>query len=383
MAIAPAPGRRVPPLLVVTNDFPPQVGGVQRYVHDLVRHLPDDRVTVLGPRWPGWRSFDPLEPYRIVRYAGSTAVPGPDLRRRMRSLIRESGAEAVLFGHGFPLGVLGPDVARLGLPYAALTHGVEAWMSRIPGARAALRACLEHARVVFTVSEHTGRTIGGALPDDVGVVPLPPGVDTKRFHPSVDGRWVRERHGLHGRRVLVCVSRLVPRKGQDVLIRIWPEVLRRVPEAALLIVGGGPYGPELKQMAAPLADAVIFTGEVAEDDLPGHYAAGDAFAMPCRDEKWGFEVEGLGIVYLEAAATGKPVVTGRSGGAPETVVEGETGFAVDGLDEEAVLEAVVRLLGDPALAGRMGEAGRRLVERRFVWDVVLGRFAAALRGDPV
>lgn len=369
--------RALPRLLVVTNDFPPRVGGAQRYCHDLVRHLPPDRVTVLAPRWEGWRSFDADQRYAVIRYGGSFLRPGRDLRQRVGSLIAETGAEMVLFGHGYPLGSIGP---MLDVPYATLTHGVEAWMARVPVARQLLARALARARVVFTVSHHTERWIRRALPPSTATLPLPPGVDVDRFHPDVDGWPVRERHGVGDRPLVVCVSRLVARKGQDTLLRIWPEVRRMVPEARLLLVGSGPDRERLERMAAPLGDAVAFAGLVPEEELPAHYAAADLFAMPCRDQKGGLELEGLGIVYLEAAACGKAAVAGRSGGAPEAVIEGETGVVVDGTDRSQVARAIVDLLGDAGRRISMGKAGRAWVETDFSWHAVLERFAAALRG---
>ena len=367
----------IPRLLVVTNDFPPRVGGVQRYVHDLVRHLPPNRVTVLAPRWEGWRAFDRAEPYDVRRYAGTFLAPVADARRRVASLIRETGAEMVLFGHGLPLGVMGP---RLDVPYALLTHGTEVWLARLPGARGALRRACAGARVVFAVSRHTERRVRACVPDHVPTVVLPPGVDAERFSPEADGKRVRARHGLDGRPTVACVSRLVRRKGQDVLIRGWEAVRRRVPEAALLVVGGGPDEARLRSMAGGLGDAVVFAGEVPEEELPAHYAAGDVFAMPCRSRFGGLEVEGFGIVFLEAAATGRPAVAGDSGGAAEAVGHGETGLVVDGKDVAAVAEAVGSLLADPDRSREMGRAGRDRVEREFTWPRFVERLAGALAG---
>lgn len=373
-----------PRLLVVTNDFPPRVGGVQRYVHDLVRHLPPDRVTVLAPAWPGWREFDRTQPYPVRRYAGGYLAPVPDALRRVRSLLRESGAEMVLFGHGLPLGAMGPRVLReSGVPYALLTHGAEVWLARLPGLFRMLRHACSEATAVFAVSRYTERRVRRAVPEGVPTIVLPPGVDVERFHPGVDGAPVRVRHGLGGRPTVVCISRLVPRKGQDVLIRAWPEVRRRVPEAALLLVGDGAYRPRLESLAreANLGESVHFTGEVEEKELPAHYAAGDVFAMPCRSRYGGLEVEGFGIVFLEAAAVGKPAVAGESGGAAEAVEDGRTGLVVDGRSRQGVAAAVASLLEDRRRARAMGAEGRARVERELTWPRLVGRLQAGLTGD--
>ncbi|HEX6261369.1 MAG TPA: glycosyltransferase family 4 protein [Actinomycetota bacterium] len=377
-AAADGPEHLLPRILVVTNDFPPRVGGTQRYVHDLVRHLPPDQVTVLAPPWEGWEAFDQAQPFPVLRHRRMLA-PTPELRRRVLSLVDETGAEIVLFGHGYPLGELGPGVkAATGVPYAMLTHGLEFMLAAMPVVRSRMRRAFSEARVVFTVSRFMQHKLRRAIPWQVPRMPLPPGVDLERFHPGVSGLEVRARHGLSDRLVVACISRLVPRKGQDVLLRAWPRVLRHVPDAALMLVGDGPHRGALARLRSRVDGTVVFAGEVPEEELPAYYAACDVFAMPCRDERFGFEVEGLGIVYLEAAASARPVIAGRSGGAPEAVLDGETGFVVDGADVADVTEALVALLRDPSEARRLGKAGRARAEREWGWDVVIRRFASAI-----
>ena len=369
----------VPRTLVVTNDFPPRVGGVQQYVWNLVDRLPSDRVAVLAPNWSGWREHDAAQHFPVHRWPAKFLWPTGDLASRVRSLIREHDADVVLFGHGFPLAALGPGLAANGVPYVVLTHGAEVWMARAPGLAAGLRRSWSGARAVTGVSQYTARAIRPAVPTGVRTEVLWPGVDEKRFAPGVDGSPVRARHGLGDRPVILCVSRLVPRKGQDVLIRSMPVVRSLVPDAMLLLVGGGPYRTALEMLAlqAPRG-SVVFAGEVLDEELPAHYAACDLFAMPCRSRWGGMEVEGFGIVFLEAAATGKPVVAGRSGGAAEAIVDEETGLLVESNEPKAVGLAIAGLLGDPQAAGRMGEAGRARVEARFTWSGQAARLAKLL-----
>lgn len=373
----------VPRTLVVTNDFPPRVGGAQRYVHDLVRHLPADRTTVLAPRWTGWEEFDESQPFPVVRFDGKRLSPVPDVIRRVRSLIGETESEVVLFGHGLPLAMMGPRlVADPGTPYAVLTHGAEVWAAGIPGSARALWYACSRASTVFAVSRYTAARVRPALPGDVPLVILPPGVDTERFRPDISGREVRARYELDGTPVAVCISRMVTRKGQDVLIRGWKKVLRRVPEARLFLVGDGPSRIRLEALAAEkgITSSVIFAGQVAEDELPSFYAAGDVFAMPCRSRKGGLEVEGFGIVFLEAAAVGLPAVAGNSGGAAEAVEHGETGLVVNGTDVDEVANSVADLLEDPSRAATMGKIGRLRVEQDFAWPRVIERLAVGLAG---
>lgn len=356
-----------PRTLVVTNDFPPRVGGVQQYVERLVAGLPADRVAVLAPVWPGWREHDEAQPYPVERWPESFVWPTPDLERRVVSLAADRRADVVLFGHGFPLPWIAPGLAARGIPSVALTHGAEVWIARTPGLAAAQRRGLRACRAVTSVSAHTGARMRAAAGTDLTV--LYPGVDTERFAPTVDGSPLRERLGLGDRPVVVCVSRLVPRKGQDVLIEAMRSVRVRIPEAALLLVGDGPERASLERAAAnDPPGAVVLAGEASPRDLPTWYAAADVFAMPCRSRFAGLEVEGLGIVFLEAAACGKPVVAGRSGGADEAIVDEQTGLLVEGAEPKAVALAIVRLLQDANLARRMGAAGRARVEAEFTWQ---------------
>ena len=217
------------------------------------------------------------------------------------------------------------------------------------------------------------------------MVQLTPGVDDQTFHPGVDGGPVRSAHGLGDRPVVVCVSRLVPRKGQDMLIRALPAVRRAVPDAALLIVGDGPHRAALERLTDVLGlrDAVVFTGAKPWAELPPYFATGDVFAMPTRTRRAGFEVEGLGIVYLEASATGLPVIAGDSGGAPDAVQDGTTGYVVDGRSANAIAGRVSALLLDKPLATAMGAAGHRWVEQEWRWDDLARRLERLLSGEDV
>ena len=212
------------------------------------------------------------------------------------------------------------------------------------------------------------------------MVQLPPGVDEETFHPGSGGAAVRARLGLTDRPVVVCVSRLVPRKGQDTLIEAMPRILASVPDAVLLVVGGGPYEADLRRLAVStgVARSVVFTGAVPWAELPAHYGAGDVFAMPCRTRRGGLDVEGLGIVYLEASATGLPVVAGDSGGAPDAVLDGETGWVVRGGSPEEAADRITALLQDPELRRSMGERGRAWVEEKWRWDLLAERLRELL-----
>jgi len=372
----------VPRTLVVTNDYPPRLGGIQRTLEALVRRMPPERVAVWCPSAEGAEAYDAGQPYRVFRQPERFLWPTPEVARRVGAAAEEHGAEVVLFGATYPLALLGPRLARAGLPYLAAAHGFEYWLSIAPGTHALVRrATGRAARVTVLCSAFIARVVRTAVPEHVPVSVVYPGADTAVFRPDLTTQDLRERHGLGDRPVVVCVSRLVPRKGQDVLIRAMPHIRRRVPEAVLVIVGDGPYRPKLEAMAAELAPegSVVFTGAVSEEELPRYYRLGEVFAMPCRTRLGGLEVEGWGNVFIEAAACGRPVVVGDSGGARESLVPGETGLLVDGRRVPEVAEAVASLLADPETAERMGRAGRARVERAFTWERAAAELAAYLR----
>jgi phosphatidylinositol alpha-1,6-mannosyltransferase len=371
----------VPRTLLVTNDFPPRVGGIQRTLHALWREFPPDRVSVVAPSWDGDRTFDERQPYAITRFPRGFAWPTPQTRRFVERAIAEAQADVVVFGAAYPLAALGPGLAKRGVAYLPAAHGFEYWLSLAPGSHRLMRRATSRAsRVPVMCSAFIARVVRTAVPKRVPVSVLYPGADVDAFRPDVDVAEVRTRHGLGDRPVVVCVSRLVARKGQDVLIRAMPEIVRRVPDAALLIVGDGPYRDTLERLAfeAPLR-SVVLAGQVSEEELPLYYAAGDVFAMPCRTRRGGLEVEGWGNVFIEAAAAGRPVVVGDSGGARESLVDGVTGHLVDGEDVAQVADVVAGLLEDPARAAAMGRAGRERVERSFTWPRAAAQLAGWLR----
>lgn len=360
-------------ILLVTNDFPPRVGGIQNYLLNLYTRITPHEVTVLAPAYPGDAAFDSAQPFEIVRHPTRLYWPVPEIRRRVRELVRVQAPDAVAFGAVLPMNLV---AASLDVPVIVHTHGFEVAWARVPALMQALRKIGERASLVTVVSEFTARFIRRALGDRARIELLRTGVDLERFHPGIDGGEVRKRYGLAGRPVICCVSRLVSRKGQDQLVRALPLVQREVPDAALLLVGGGPERDRLERMvhSAGLDHDVAFAGEVAEAELAAHHSAGDVFAMPVRSRFAGLEVEGLGLVYLEAQACGRPAVAGTSGGAPEAVIPGETGFVVGGRDTQGLAGSLVRLLSDPALQERMGLAGRAFVEREHDWFGVAERF---------
>ena len=368
---------QVPPTLLVTNDFPPRVGGIQRTLEALWRELPPDRVGVFCPDWDGAAAYDASAGFRVFRQPERFLWPTPAVGTRIEAAARELGAEVVLFGATYPLALLGPRLAARGLPYLTAAHGFEYWLSIAPGTHALLRRATSRAsRVPVLCSAFIARTVRTAVHGSVPVTVLYPGADIERFRPDLVTEDIRARFGLEERPVVVCVSRLVPRKGQDTLLRAMPAIREGVPDAALLIVGGGPDEERLHAMAERLpADAVAFAGEVDEEDLPRYYAVGDVFAMPCRSRLGGLEVEGWGNVFIEAAACGKPVVVGDSGGARESLVDGETGILVNGKRTADVAAAVGGLLADPERAQRLGKAGRERVERSHAWPGIAAQLA--------
>ena len=387
----------MPKVLIVTNDYPPRRGGIQSFVHALACRLPADGVVVYAPAWEGAAEFDARQPFPVIRHPGSLMLPVPSVRDRAADLLASHGCDTVLFGAAAPLGLLAPSLRRAGARrIVALTHGHEAGWAALPGARQLFRRIGSQVDVLTYLAEYFRIRLAGALTPEAAarMARLAPGVDPAEFRPGAGGSEVRKRLGIDpDQQVVVCVSRLVARKGQDTLIRAWPRVLSAHAATPgnssgtglpplLMIVGDGPYRPRLERLAARLAvtDSVLFTGPVAADELPAHYDAGNVFAMPCRTRRAGLDVEGLGIVYLEASATGLPVVGGDSGGAPDAIADGETGYVVTGGSAAGVAARISQLLADPVGAAAMGEKGQAWIEREWTWDLVAERLQRVLDG---
>lgn len=371
--------------LIVTNDFPPRPGGIQAFLHNMALRLDPQQLVVYASTWKrtregveATRAFDAEQPFTVVRDRTTMLLPTPGATRRAVGLLREHGCASVWFGAAAPLGLMAPALRGAGAErLVATTHGHEAGWAQLPAARQLLRRIGDATDTITYLGEYTRSRIAPALTPGAAdrMSQLPPGVDEKTFHPGSGGDEVRARLGLTDRPVVVCVSRLVRRKGQDTLIRALPRILAAEPDTVLLIVGGGPYEKDLRRLAheTGVASAVRFTGAVPWSELPAHYGAGDVFAMPCRTRRGGLDVEGLGIVYLEASATGLPVVAGDSGGAPDAVLDGETGWVVKGGSPEEAADRITVLLGDAELRRRMGERGREWVEEKWRWDLLAER----------
>ncbi|MEU2916056.1 glycosyltransferase family 4 protein [Streptomyces massasporeus] len=376
--------------LIVTNDFPPRPGGIQAFLHNMALRLDPQQLVVYASTWKrtregveATRAFDAEQPFTVVRDRTTMLLPTPGATRRAVGLLREHGCTSVWFGAAAPLGLMAPELRGAGAErLVATTHGHEAGWAQLPAARQLLRRIGDATDTITYLGEYTRSRIAPALTPGAAarMTQLPPGVDEKTFHPGSGGDEVRARLGLTDRPVVVCVSRLVRRKGQDTLIRALPRILAAEPDTVLLIVGGGPYEKDLRRLAheTGVASAVRFTGAVPWSELPAHYGAGDVFAMPCRTRRGGLDVEGLGIVYLEASATGLPVVAGDSGGAPDAVLDGETGWVVKGGSPEEAADRITVLLGDAGLRRRMGERGREWVEEKWRWDLLAERLKDVL-----
>lgn len=375
--------------LVVTNDFGPRAGGIETFIHGLLEQAsknqqrnfivltshqsPQDEVIKFDQKmWENNR-------IRVVRDTAKVLLPTRRLAKKATDLFVVHKCENVIFGSSAPLGLLAKSLRRAGAKHiVALTHGHEVWWARMPLFSALLRRIGAQADQMTYLGEFTRGAVVNALlrEDHSKLVHLPPGVDLTRFIPAAKSLELQKKWGVEGAPVIVSIGRLVPRKGSDQLIKAMPEVLKQFPKSKLLLVGTGNYKKRLEKLVHNLKvqDSVIFTGRVAHELLPAYYRLGDIFAAPCRSRYGGLEVEGLGIVYLEASACGVPVIAGKSGGAPDAVLDGKTGILVNGRDHLEVSAALIKLLGDEKLRAQMGTAGRVWMEQLWSWEGIGTRF---------
>lgn len=369
--------------ILVTNDFPPKIGGIQSYLWELWRRLPPSEVTVLTAAHPDAAGFDRTQPFRVVRSRQPVLLPSPVLARRIRRLVGEVGARGVVIDPALPLGMVGPSLA---VPYGLVLHGAEvAVPGRLPASRQLLGRVVRRASLVVAAGGYPAAEGRLAVGDPDAMPPvavIPPGVDINRFVPlaAIERASARARLGLAGPGPLVLsVSRLVPRKGMDTLIDAAAILKGAHPHLVVAVAGTGRDRSRLEHRARRAGAPVRFLGQVANADLPALYACADVFAMSCRSRWMGLEQEGFGIVFLEAAAAGVPSVAGDSGGAAEAVVDGETGFVIRPPEDASRLaDAIGRLLADPALASRQGQAARHRAETEYSYDMLAERLHRAV-----
>ena len=316
---------------------------------------------------------------KVIRDSAKVLLPTQRLAKVATDLFKAHDCENVIFGASAPLGLLAKSLRKAGAKHiVALTHGHEVWWARMPLFSAALRRIGAQADQMTYLGEFTRGAVANALlrEDHSKLVHLPPGVDLSRFTPAAKSVELQKKWGIEDASVIVSIGRLVARKGSDQLIKAMPEVLKQFPKSKLLLVGTGNYQKRLERLVRNLKveDSVIFTGRVDHDLLPDYFRLGDIFAAPCRSRYGGLEVEGLGIVYLEASACGVPVIAGKSGGAPDAVLDGKTGLLVNGRDHREVSAALIKLLSDQPLRQKMGADGRVWMEQLWSWEGIGARF---------
>jgi len=374
--------------LCITNDFGPRAGGIETFVVGLIQRMPKNSVIVYTASQAGSEAFDAmwLRDYgvEVIRDSSKVLLPSFRVGRNVRKLVRYRNIKSAFFGAAAPLALLAPGLRTAGVKrIVALTHGHEVWWSRLWPFSTAIARIGRAVDSLTYLGEFTRGEIAKALgPDSVAkLVRIAPGIDTEHFAPRSDAHALRESLGLGNKKVIVSVGRLVHRKGQDVLIEAMPEIIKSIEDVHLLLIGEGPYKKELEKRIKNLglANRVTFVGRVQYADLPRYICVGDVFAMPSRSRLAGLEVEGLGIVYLEASACGLPVIGGISGGAPDAVLQGETGYSVDGRSAHEVAEALVRVLADKELAQRLGARGRQWVIEQWQWQMWSERFNQLLK----
>jgi phosphatidylinositol alpha-1,6-mannosyltransferase len=365
--------------LLVTNDFPPKVGGIQSYLYELWRRLPPESTHVLTTAYAGAAEFDAAQAFSIVRRPETFFVPTRGLAAAVDAHAREIGAEIVFLDPMLPLGHIGPRLRSA--PYVVVGHGAEITVyGRVPVSHTLARRVLRGAVGIVAAGEYVGREAARDAGCSLPTLVIPPGVDPERFHPLDDDarRDARVRFGLDPDQPLVVgVSRLVPRKGFDVLL----DAVATLPDVQLAIAGAGRDRRRLDRRVARLGGRARLLGKVPDDDLPALYGCADVFAMLCRDRWGGLEAEGYGIVFVEAAACGVPSVAGRSGGSAEAVVDGETGFVVDPREVGAVRNSLERVLRDDELRARLGEAARARASTELSYDALAARLAPLAAGD--
>jgi phosphatidylinositol alpha-1,6-mannosyltransferase len=374
-------------ILIVTNDFGPRAGGIESFIMGLVERLPRDSVTVFTSSQGDTSHYDLMwlenNGVVVIRDRSTMLLPTPRVARNLKKLARGSSFSVACFGAAAPLGLLAPTLRRAGIArIISLTHGHEVWWAKLFPFSLAIRCIANNVDVLTYLGEFTRWSISHSLSSKArdAMVRIAPGIDVSHFTPDSAPSKLRKELRLSEKSVIVSVGRLVPRKGQDRLIEALPIIRKSIPNVHLLLVGEGSYQKSLENLVEELelAELVTFVGRVPLILLPDYFRCGDIFAMPSRSRMAGLEVEGLGIVYLEASGCGLPVIAGNSGGAPDAVVDGVTGIVVDGGNVNEIAAAIVRVLNDPKKMKEMGAAGRDWVTTSWSWQIWSAKFARLL-----
>lgn len=375
-------------ILLVTNDLGPRAGGIETFVLGLLGQLDGAQIVIYTAAQEGSREFDAnlsaATGAIIIRDKSSILIPTPFLNRRVRTVAQKFGSEVIWFGAAMPLAWMAGLLKRGGAArIVALTHGHEVWWAKLPLFRGIFARATRSIDLLTYLGEFTHQALAPVVHSNCSQVQIAPGISNDHFSPGPKSERLLQELHLEGKQVLLTVGRLVHRKGQDKLLQALPQILSQHPDVVLLIVGVGPRQKKLDQLVRryDLAEFVRFVGRVGYEKLPEYFRLADLFVMPSRSRMAGLEVEGLGIVYLEASASGIAVLAGTSGGAPDAVIAGKTGEIVDGTSIDQIAQVINELLDHPARLREMGRAGRAWTESSWGWQIWGERFKAALLGN--
>ena len=372
------PAGSKPSILLVTNDFGPRAGGIETFIIGLLERMSPGAVMVYTSKQAESENFDQRwrEEYgvRVIRDRSSILLPTPRVTYSIKKLISHEGIESVWFGAAAPLALMASSLRRAGVQkIIALTHGHEVWWAKIPPFSFAMRFIGKHVNYLGYLGEFTRNAIAPTLNklDRDKLIKIAPGIDTEHFSVIPRDSHLVAELDIKDSPIIISVGRLVHRKGQDQLVKALPRIIEKFPTVKLIFVGTGPHRKKIEKLIKQygVEKSVRFIGRIPHEQLPRYFALGDIFAMPSRSRLFGLEVEGLGIVYLEASACGLPVIAGDSGGAPDAVLPGKTGVVVDGTSESAIADAAISLLSDLSKSREMGSVGRDWVVSNWRWEI--------------
>lgn len=374
-------------ILLVTNDLGPRSGGIETFIHGLLEKLDGSQIAIFTSSQEGDADFDRElnRKHGVIVYRDSSKIllPTPRVINRAKTIMRQHQVTTIWFGAAAPLALMAPNLRRAGAKrIVALTHGHEVWWAKLPIFNLAMRRIGNSCDVLTYLGPYTKSAISKSVGKKVSLIQIAPGISTELFTPGAKPADLVAKYQVGNRPTLLCVGRLVHRKGQDRLVEAMRKIKEEIPDALLLLVGSGPREAHLRKLISKfgLEKDVLLLGRITYDQLPKHFLLGDVFVSPSRSRLGGLEVEGLGIVYLEASSSGLPVIAGDSGGAPDAVLVAKTGLVVDGTNIEEIAQACISLLSNPSLAKEYGSAGRTWAVENWNWNYWGSRFAKVLEG---
>lgn len=368
--------------LLLTQFFPPEKGGIQNYLYNICKNLPSDKTFVFSstPHKKEILEFDQSQPFKIYRNNSQEIyqklhLTSLSIYKETSKIVKENNIEKIFLGHFYIPYVITALILKKfkNIPYTIFTHGLEILETKnSPKSSYILKLCLKNAQNIIVTTDYLKNKIINKyynLDLNKKIIKVPPGVNSGFFQPNLNTSSLKNKLDLKNKKIIFTCGRLVKRKNHQLVIKALPEILKKIPNAIYLIAGIGPEEKQLKKQVEELnlENQVKFLGEIKNKDLPLYYNLADIFCMPSLYNEETGDIEGFGMVFIEAQACGTPTIGSNTGGIPDAIRNNIDGFLIDPKSSQDLASKIIKLLLDPELANKIGKAGREKVVTEHNW----------------